>query len=140
MKNCVKKITAGGLSARTIWNCLSELRDSIPSSVINLPDPCTSEESESRTRSGIIIHAKHLVPALVGLVEAAVRGPSVREEIENGLADIKQCNQEYWAALREESDKLQAKKDKVQQSNRLSAAEKTKQVNIISLSSIPAMN
>ena len=131
MKNCTKKITAGGLSAKTIWSCLSELRDSIPSSVLNIPDPCVSEDAESRTRSGTIVHAKHLIPALVGLVETAIQGPSVRDEIENGITDIKQCNQEYWAAIREEGDKVQAKKDKTQLSNRLNAAEKAKQVGLI---------
>ena len=140
MKNCIKQISAGGLTAKAIWTSLSQLRDSIPSSIINIPDPDTGEEAESRTRSGIIIHAKHLVPSLVGLVEAAIQGPSARDEVDNGLTDAKQCNQEYWAAVRDENEKWQAKKTKLQQNKRLNTADKAKEVCHISPHQICLLN
>ncbi|KAH8119580.1 hypothetical protein DFH11DRAFT_454076 [Phellopilus nigrolimitatus] len=50
-----------------------------------------------------VTHATQLLPPLLALCENALRGASVRVEIEQGCADGREENRVYWAKVREEN-------------------------------------
>lgn len=95
-----------GFNPSAIWSQLSLLRDSVSSSVLTFPDPdeMTSRTSRLRTTNSIT-SSKQLLPVIIALIEIAARGESVREEIENGLTDIKEKNKLFVVTKRDENQR-----------------------------------
>jgi hypothetical protein len=55
-----------------------------------------------------IVDPEQLIPVLVALAQAALQLPSCREEIENGVNDLKEENKRYWAAMKVENERWSA--------------------------------
>lgn len=102
----MKRITSSGMNLSTLWNHLSQLRQSVPTEILDFPDPTPSEIETYRTRAGLSVSQPiQLLPVLIGLLESALQSASVRVEMDNGLKDIRDRNKEYFASLRQESER-----------------------------------
>lgn len=108
IKATIKKISSVGLNPGAIWTQLSLLRGTVSSSVLTFPDPDAISSRTSRNRTAnAITSSKQLLPIIVALIEIAIQGDSVREEIDNGLADIKEKNKHFAALKRDEHQRWQ---------------------------------
>lgn len=112
----MKGISASGFSPNAMWMKLSYMRDQLPStSGIWFPDPAPLTRAYSMRKSEAVTQPIQLVPVLVGLINSAIKGASIREEIENGIRDMKDRNRVYYAAVKAETDRWQAEKEKLQE-------------------------
>lgn len=87
-----------------MWSQLSWLRDNISSSILTIPEPSEMESRTLRLRTAnAVTSSKQLLPVIIALIEVAIRGESVREEIGNGAKDVKEKHHEYAALKKDEN-------------------------------------
>ena len=85
----------------------------MPREYLEIADPSASTTRESARSSRIsngVTRATQLVPVIISLCEVALRGPSIRQELENGAKDVKDLTRDYWTTSREENDRWAAEK------------------------------
>lgn len=109
----------------TIWPILARLQSATNDSTgLSFPDPLPLPTSvivynTRTTRRALEVngggnvsigHTAQMIPVLEALIEAALMTPIVREELDNGLKEVKEVARDAQKAIREENDRWDAER------------------------------